>query len=95
MTTLCAADVIVRTNNSLETELDDETIVMNIASGTIYGLADSAKDIWRQLSEPASFGRLVDDMVARFEVPAALCGKEVSAFLLSLQREGMVEIRKS
>lgn len=86
-------DLIVRKADYIETELDDETIVMNVASGEILGLTDTAKDIWAAVNEPVTFGALVARLTAAFAVSPELCSKEVSAFLAELEKAGIVEIR--
>jgi hypothetical protein len=93
MTKIDRGQVIARTATHLETQLDDETIVMDTGSGQIYGMADTAQEIWSALREPIRFDALVDHMVARFAVTPALCGEEVANFLVGLQRAGMIEIR--
>ncbi|MGE0055193.1 MAG: PqqD family protein [Hyphomicrobium sp.] len=84
--------VIKRKEGYLETELDDEIIIMHINSGHIIGFADTAKEIWSQLSEPISFGKIVDQLVGEFDVDRDTCIAEVRRFLASLENEDMVEI---
>ena len=51
--------IIKRTENHLNTDLDDELIAMNIDTGQIYSMADTAKDIWTELSTPITFKSLI------------------------------------
>lgn len=93
MTTVGMDSIIVRKENHLETPLDDEVILMHAESGVIYGLADTARDIWVALREPISFGALLDRLVEAFDVTREVCGAEVGDFLARLERAGMIEIR--
>jgi hypothetical protein len=93
MTRIGIDDVIVRKADRIETELDDEIIVMNVASGEIVGLADIAKEIWAALGEPVAFGALVARLTATFAVTPAVCSEEVGAFLAELEQAGVVEIK--
>jgi hypothetical protein len=91
--TIGSADVIVRKDNHLETQIDDETILMHIETGQIFGLANTAKEIWAAVGEPISFDRLVERLVAEFAVDVDACRSDVAAFLAGLQRAGMIDIR--
>lgn len=86
-------DVIMRRNSYLQTRLDDETIVMHIDSGRIFGLADTAEAVWRTLEEPMPFRRLIALMAETFEVAPATCREEVGRFLANLEELGMIEVR--
>lgn len=92
VTTIRADSVIQRTKNHLDTQLDDEVILMQIESGQIYGMAETAEVIWGQLSEPATFGQLIDHLVEQFDVDRGTCITEVSQFLFDLEKQKFVEI---
>ena len=48
---------ISRSEAYLDTQLDDESIVMQIESGNIYGMGETAKTIWDIIAQPISFSR--------------------------------------
>ncbi len=83
---------IQRKSTYLETELDDETIVMQIKTGRISSMAETGRAIWIRLSEPICFGDLIDDLVDEFEVERDTCATEVGGFLIELEKHGFVEI---
>ena len=87
--------VIHRTQNYMDTDLDDEIILLHVGSGHIYGIADTAKQIWGQLLEPIKFGKLISDLVEQFEIDRKTCVIEVSQFLLEMEKQGLVDIKKS
>ena len=92
MTTISAHSLLRRTENHLETELDGEAVLMHIGSGDLYGFADTAKEIWEQLSAPMSFGNLIDHLIEQFEVDRDTCITEVSQFLFELEKQDIIEI---
>ena len=95
MTTITADSVIQRTREHLDAALDDELIVMHIPSGQIYGMAYTATEIWNSLAEPVVFGKLIDQLVGRYDIDPASCAKDVSRFLLALQKQDLAEITPS
>jgi DNA-directed RNA polymerase delta subunit len=84
--------VLKRGTKYLDTELDDEVILMQVESGQIFGMAETAQEIWTRLSEPVTFGKLLDDLVEHFDVDRATCAAEVSRFLVELQNQEFIEI---
>lgn len=92
MPTLDADSVIRRTQKHLETQLDDEIIMMHLESGIIYTMVDTANEIWEQLREPVSFGKLIDHVIERFKVDRETCVREVGEFILELKKLDIVEI---
>lgn len=85
--------VVTRRGEHVETQLDDETVVMNTASGEIFGMTEPASEIWRLIAEPIAVRDLVVRLVSRYAVEPETCGEEVGRFLGELERAGMLEVR--
>lgn len=92
---LSLSSVIQRQENYVETELDDEIIVMHVCSGNLIGFADSAKAIWAQISKPILFGEIIDRLLEQFDIERDACVAEVGPFLTALEEEGLIKITHS
>ena len=85
-------DKLVRVPDLLSTELDQETVLMSIDAGAYYGMAGTARGIWRKLAAPIAFADLVNQLVAEYEVPPETCAADLQSFLAQLEREGLLRV---
>lgn len=92
MATIVAHSKIQRKPTYLETELDDEIIILQRETGLISSMADTGREIWARLSEPVRFGDLIDDLVDEFDVERDTCVAEVSRFLAELEKQDFIDI---
>jgi Coenzyme PQQ synthesis protein D (PqqD) len=83
-------DRIVRANNLLSTDLDQETVLMSIDAGAYYGLQGTARRIWEKLETPLTFSELVDYLVNEYRVSRETCATDLQRFLEKLEREGLL-----
>ena len=84
--------VIARTRDHVETELDDETIVMHTRSGHIFGMSDTAQAVWRQLAVPRAFEAIVAGVADDYAIGADACREDVRAFLAELAANDMIVV---
>lgn len=82
---MITADTIVRRGDKhVETEVADQTMMMNIDKGKYYALEGTAKLIWGALDSPKSVQDLVANMVESYEVEQDQCMTDVVGFLTDL-----------
>lgn len=87
-----AEDKLVRVDDLLSTELDQETVLMSIDAGAYYGLEGTARTIWEHLAHPITFSALVDELVAEYRVEPEDCVADLEKFLAEMEREGLVRV---
>lgn len=85
-------DKLVRSQEILSTELDQEAVLMSIHAGAYYGMGDTARSIWEKLAKPITFSALVDDLVQEYEVPRETCAADLQEFLAEMEREGLLRV---
>jgi len=85
-------DKLIRIQDLLSTELDQETVLMSIDAGAYYGLGGVAQSIWRLLAEPLTFAELIARLVEQYQVSPESCAVDVKRFLLKLQAEGLLRV---
>jgi hypothetical protein len=87
-----ANDKLIRMQNLLTTELDQETVLMSIDAGAYYGLGGAAQKIWNLLETPLTFSQLVAQLVEQYQVSPETCAADVERFLLKMEAEGLLRV---
>ena len=81
-----------RLGNALETEIENETVMMHIETGSYFGLNPTGSRIWALLAEPIVIGDLCDRITEEFEVSRELCELQVVDFLQCLLERGLLQV---
>ena len=81
-----------RIDDVLETDIDDETVMMDIDQGRYFGLNDTGTRIWALLAQPVVIRDLCDQLAAEFDVPPEQCKQEVLDFLGRLSTRGLLQV---
>ena len=87
-------DKLIRTQEMLSTELDQETVLMSIDAGAYYGLAGTARSVWEKLATPLTFSALVDTLVQEYKITPEACAAELQPFLETMEREGLLRVEQ-
>ena len=90
--TLTAQSRVCRIQDVLDTEIDDQTVMMDIEQGSYFGLNETATQIWAMLAEPMVIGDLCNRLTEQFDVPREQCEQQVVAFLGSLLDRGLLQV---
>ncbi|PKP23164.1 MAG: PqqD family protein [Bacteroidetes bacterium HGW-Bacteroidetes-21] len=83
-------DVIQRNPKLLSSQIDGETIMMNMHDGNYYGLNEIASRIWEVIEKPVEFNQLVETLLSEFDVEQETCTKDVSLFLKQLEQKKLI-----
>jgi hypothetical protein len=73
-------------------DLAGEQVILELKSGTYYGLQDVGYRIWQLLEDQRSLAEICGVLVREYDVSPEQCRQEVSAFLDELVSAGLVEI---
>jgi len=71
-------------------DLGGEAAILNLDTGTYYGLDPVGARIWSCLSTPHTVAELRDRVLAEYDVDAARCEADLVALLDSLAAAGLV-----
>jgi hypothetical protein len=69
-----------------------EVVILDLQSGTYYGLDAVGALIWTLLEQPASLDTLRDAILAEYDVDPETCRQDTLAFVEELQAAGLVEV---
>ena len=73
-----------------ETTVDDEVVVMHLASGEFFSLKDSAKAIWQHIDGVRSRETIIADLGRDYGVTEAQIAPEIDEFLSRLRDAGLL-----
>ncbi|MBE0584415.1 MAG: PqqD family protein [Desulfofustis sp.] len=81
---------IHRAKNAISTELDGETVILNIDTGIYSGLDRVGTTIWNALEQPATFLALKERIMADYEVSEQRCIADLCTFLDDLLKNRLI-----
>jgi hypothetical protein len=88
---LLPSDNLVRAPDLIATDMDGETVMMDVESGIYFGLSGVGGRIWELLEDPRSAEDLTRAIMAEFDVDPETCRTDVQSFLDSLLENGLVK----
>jgi hypothetical protein len=91
MTAIEADTLVQRRDDLLANDLSPtETVMLDVAGGSYYGLKNVSKAIWDNLETPLTVRELCDRLLSQFEVDPDICRQETTAFLEKLNERGLI-----
>lgn len=72
-------------------QLEDETVLLDLASGTYFGLNDAGAEIWSLLRAEATVAEMRARLLETFEVAPETVTRDLEALLTTLQQRGLIE----
>lgn len=70
--------------------VDGETIVLNLESGTYFGLNATGTRVWRLIEAGATRAQMIERISMEFEHPIGAVQTDVDELLTALQSKGLV-----
>jgi len=74
----------------VETEVDEEIVLMRISDGDFFSLEGTALAIWQAIDGARDRAQIVGHLAAEFEAPAQAIEADTNAFLDELVAAGLV-----
>ena len=76
----------------LYSEIDSEAVILDVNSGTYFGLNEVSNRIWQLLQTPSSQARLIEQILEEYDAPKDQVTEDVEALLQNMLDAGLVEI---
>jgi hypothetical protein len=83
---------IVRSADTVSTEIDGEIVLIDIDAGQYFGMDKVGSEIWRRLAEPVRVDALVDALKGHFDGEAAAIEADTLAFLNKLDASKLLKV---
>lgn len=74
-------------------DIEGEMVLLDLESGTYFGLNAVGAEIWNHLREERSFDEIQRHLLSIYNVSPARCETEVAALLHQLREKGLVSSR--
>lgn len=84
------SQTIVRTSETLATEIDGEIVLISIKDGRYFGLDSVGSEIWRRLANPKQVDVLCGELKDHFDGDPATIEQEARAFIDMLSDNDLV-----
>lgn len=82
--------ILKRSEGTLSTEADDESVLMSIETGKYYTLDPVGSAVWRLLADPTTFSELTERLADCFEGDLDQILSESEAYLKELAARNLV-----
>lgn len=74
----------------ISTTVDNDTVILDTASGKYFSLGGVGSTLWEALQEPRSFDELLDTVLESYDVGAETAERDVSTLLSNLEEACLV-----
>ena len=78
--------------DQMATELGEEFVILNLKTGTYYGLEEVGARIWNIIQEPQTVQTIRSELLKEYEVDKDRCHKDLMNVLRKLEGEGLITI---
>ena len=79
------------TANFVETEIDDEILLVDLDGGELFSLSGTAREIWRLIDGERTTAAICEMLSNRYDAPAETIMQDVNALLADLRAAALVE----
>lgn len=93
MTAVTLDLTIVASANQLSTVLDGEAVVLDLNSGTYFGLDDVSARIWALVQEPITCAAVLDVLADEYDAERGVLAQDLLAFVGELQTSNLLEVQ--
>lgn len=84
--------MIAKSDNFVESNVDDEVIVMHLDEGNFSSLKSTGLRIWSMLDEPTSVAKICETLLGEFDVSESDCQEQTIAFLQGVSERGLITV---
>lgn len=90
--TLSSQSIVVASQAQVSSNLQEESVILDVQSGTYYGLNDVGASIWAIIQEPTTVASIQSAIISEYDVTPEACNQDVLDLLHQLMEIGLVRI---
>lgn len=90
--TISANSIVVACKDQVSCELEGEAAILDLKSGTYFGLNPVGAIVWSMIAEPRRVTEICDALLNRYDVAAEQCDREVVELLGELRAQGLIRV---
>ena len=81
------------TANFVETEIDDEILLVDLDGGELFSLSGTAREIWRLIDGERTLDEIVDSVADGYSIETRQVRRDIEQFLGQLEAAALVADR--
>jgi hypothetical protein len=85
--------IVDASEDIISTVLNDEAVLLDLETDTYYTVNAVGAEIWEQIQGPTQVGDLRTILTDEYDLSETQAQLDLEEFLLSLDREGLIEIK--
>lgn len=90
---MISPDTVIKKNTQLlESDMQDEMVMMSMENNAYFGLNKVGKEIWLMLEEPTTISNIIDRLTQRYNVSREQCLNDITPFIENLLSESIVSV---
>lgn len=86
--------LVSRGKDNISTELEGETVLLNLASNEFVGLDAVGSSIWNLMERPITFQDLCKMLMDQYDVEGDVCRGDVMSFLQELVGDNLITVQQ-
>ena len=90
--TISSASIIVASADQISCDLEGEAAILNLKSGTYFGLDPVGATVWSLIVQPRRVVEIRDSILESFDVEADRCSADLLQLLGDLHSHGLIQI---
>ena len=91
-TTVLASSSVVAAKDQVSSDLGGEVAILDLKSGTYYGLDNVGAHVWSLIQEPRTVVEIRDTIVSEYEVEPDRCERDLITLLQRLADKRLIEV---
>jgi hypothetical protein len=82
----------IQNKTIVQSKIGEEVVMLDMESGFYFGLNSVASVIWGMLKEEIGFEKLIDQLMAQFEVERAICEADTQELLDQMLEKNIIRM---
>ena len=79
--------------DQVSSQLGDDSVILNVKTGTYFGLNEVGTRIWGLIQEPIPIEKIIQTLLNEYEVEPKQCEDEVLNLINDLLNATLIEVR--
>jgi hypothetical protein len=86
------SSVLKQVPEQIASNVGEEVVILNFASGTYYGLNEIGAKIWHLIQHSKTVSQIYEAVLAEYDVEPERCRHDVEQLLQQLLTAGLIEV---
>jgi len=87
------AKFVVAAKGQMSCELAGEAVILDMESGTYFGLNEVGARVWSLIQEPRAVRDIQEVILREYEVEPERCGEDLDTLLRDMSTAGLIEVQ--